>query len=459
MTKPKTARKIPLIVFTAALLGCSSDPPVLSIEIITGHETDTFSQSPAVARVDITASAAEGDLSLSASAPPGGTFDFGDVPSDRLLSFEATGVDAAGSVVVRGRSISGIYLAGVAGGVIPVFVQRVNQWARPPGGLARAHVGAPAVVLAERYLMTTGGLTASSAEGSAEPKTSDFYDLFGYGGAVGPAMPRAARSMVARTSAVLLVDDAGASWVDFDTGTYDDVALPAGLGSFADVSGGSTVESSDGRSFIVGATRRGGTPTTAVLEVKADGSLALLSLGQARRGAAAAWLEGTGLVVAGGSAEGPGVEVFATGAAGFTARDFPPDATEGAGAVIVDPARIALVGGILAGAAATTRLLAPGCAAMCAPDEVPDATLPAAIEQVTAFSLGGGRAVALGDEPSGLMRAFVVGLVTPSVEETPLREPRSGASVVAAPNGTLAIVGGLLGDGSPALTIEMLFPK
>ncbi|NUQ78385.1 MAG: hypothetical protein HUU21_33060, partial [Polyangiaceae bacterium] len=279
MTKPKTARKIPLIVFTAALLGCSSDPPVLSIEIITGHETDTFSQSPAVARVDITASAAEGDLSLSASAPPGGTFDFGDVPSDRLLSFEATGVDAAGSVVVRGRSISGIYLAGVAGGVIPVFVQRVNQWARPPGGLARAHVGAPAVVLAERYLMTTGGLTASSAEGSAEPKTSDFYDLFGYGGAVGPAMPRAARSMVARTSAVLLVDDAGASWVDFDTGTYDDVALPAGLGSFADVSGGSTVESSDGRSFIVGATRRGGTPTTAVLEVKADGSLALLSLG------------------------------------------------------------------------------------------------------------------------------------------------------------------------------------
>lgn len=445
----------------ALALGCSSDPPILSIEIITGHEKDTFSQAPAVTRVDITARAAEGDLTLSASAPPGGSFDFGEVPSDRLLSFEATGVDATGAVVVRGRSISGIYLAGVSGGLIPIFVERVNQWARPPGGLLRAHLGAPAAVLAERYLMTTGGASASSADGSEEPTTSDFYDLFAFGGAVGPAMPRAARSMVARTTAILLVDDAGASWVDFDTGTYDDAALPAGLGSFADVAGGQTIESSDGRSFIVGSTRREGAKTTAVLEVKADGSLAVLSLGQARAGAAATWLEGTGLVVAGGSAEGPGVEVLAPGATGFLGRDFPPDAVEGAGAVIVDPARIALVGGVLAGAPAPTRLLAPGCAAMCAPEEAMEATIPVAISGVTAFSLGGGRAVAVGNELSGpgWMRAFVVGLVSASVDEAPLREPRSGASVVAAPNGTLAILGGSLEDGSPALSIEMLFPK
>jgi hypothetical protein len=460
---PKAAHALCLLFATVGALGCSSDPPVLSVEIITGFEKDTFSQAPAVTRVDITARAAEGDLSLSASAPPGGEFDFGDVPSDRLLTFEATGVDATGSVVVRGRSISGIYLAGVSGGIIPVFVQRVNQWARPPGGLARSHVGAPAAVLAERYLMTTGGTSASSAEGSAEPTASDFYDLFAHGGAVGPAMPRAARSMVARTSAVLLVDDAGASWVDFDTGTYDEVPLPAGLGSFADVAGGQTVESSDGRSFIVGATRQQGAATTAVLEVKVDGSLAVLSLGQARAGAAAVWLEGAGLVVAGGSAGGSGIEVLAPGTTGFAGRDFPPDAVEGAGAVVVDPARIALVGGVLAGAPAPTRLLAPGCAQLCAPEELIEATLPVAISGVTAFALGGGRAVAVGNELSdagfGLMRAFVVGLVTPSVDEAPLREPRSGASVVAAPNGTLGILGGSLEDGSPALTIETLFPK
>ena len=62
------------------------------------------------------------------------------VGSEELLTFEATGVDATGSVVVRGRSLSGILLAGVSGGVIPIFVQRVNQWARPPGGLGRTRV-------------------------------------------------------------------------------------------------------------------------------------------------------------------------------------------------------------------------------------------------------------------------------------------------------------------------------
>jgi hypothetical protein len=198
-----------------------------------------------------------------------------------------------------------------------------------------------------------------------------------------------------------------------------------------------------------------------VLEVKVDGSLAILSLGQARAGAAAVWLEGAGLVVAGGSAGGSGIEVLAPGTTGFAGRDFPPDAVEGAGAVVVDPARIALVGGVLAGAPAPTRLLAPGCAQMCVPEELIEATLPVAISGVTAFSLGGGRAVAVGNELSdpGLMRAFVVGIVTPSVDEAPLREPRSGASVVAAPNGTLGILGGSLEDGSPALTIETLFPK
>jgi hypothetical protein len=464
--RPPSAGRATGILATlgALLLGCSSDPPVLSVEIITGYEQDTFSQEPPVTSVNITARAAEGDLTLSASAAPGGSFDFGDVPSDRLLTFEATGVDAAGAVVVRGRSIGGIYLAGVSGGVIPVFVQRVNQWARPPGGLARSHVGAPAAVLAERYLMTTGGASASSETGPVEPAASDFYDLFAYGGAVGPVMPRGARSMVARTSAVLLVDDGGASWVDFDTGTYEDMALPAGLGSFAEVAGGQTIESSDGRSFIVGATRRGGAKTNAVLEVKVDGSLGVVSLGHARAGAAAVWLEGAGLVVAGGSAEGPGVEVLAPGATGFNVLDFPADAAEGAGAVVVDTARIGLVGGVSPGAPdapAPTRLIAPGCSQMCAAEELPQATPPVALAGVTAFSLGGGRAVVTGNElvGAGLMRAFVIGLAAPSVDEAPLREPRSGASVVAAPNGTLAILGGSLEDGSPALTVEMLFPK
>jgi hypothetical protein len=457
-------KKLLALPMIAALLGCSSDPPVLTIEIITGQEGDAFSQEPAVTRVDVIARSVEGDLTLSASAAPGGTFDFGDVPVDTFMGFEATGVDATGAVVVRGRSLNGIYLASVVGEVIPIFVQRVNRWARPPGGLVRAHVDAPASILAERYLMTSGGSSASSAEGPAETVESDFYDLFAYGGSVGPAMPRAARSLVARTSAVLLVDDAGASWVDFDLGTYEDMALPAGLGTFADVAGGQTIEASDGRSFIVGATRREG-KTAAVLVVAADGTLSALALSQARAGAAAVWLDGTGVVVAGGSAEGAGVEVLGPGATAFAPRDFPPDPVEGAGAVVADPQRIALIGGVEAGpmggsTGAPTRLLQPSCSSMCAVEAVPEATPSVVLSRASAFSLGGGRAIAVGEElgGEGLLRSFLVGLVTPSTVEAPLRDPRKGASLVPAPNGTLGLVGGVHADGSPALAVETLFP-
>ena len=447
------------------LAGCSSDVPVLSIDIVTGHEKDTFTQAPAVTRVDIVGRTLGGAVAHSASAAPGGAFDFGEVRSEEVLTFEATGVDASGSVVVEGRSLSGIPLSAVAGGVIPVFAQRVNQWARPPGGLARAHLGAPVAVLGERFLMTTGGSSAAGAEGSADPKTSDFYDLFGYGGGEGLTMPRAARSMVARIGAVLLIDEAGASWVDFDINAYEDMALPAGLGSFADVAGGQTIESSEGRSFVIGATRRGGEKTAAILEIKFDGALAALELEHPRSGAAAVWLEGTGLVVAGGSADAPGIEVLAPGTTGFVVREFPFDAAEGAGAVVVDSARIALVGGVLAGAPAPTRFITPGCTQMCAAEEAAEATLPVALSDVRAFALGGGRVVAVGSEVGsevagpGLTRTFLVGLAAPSVEEAPLRDPRSNASVVAAPNGTLSILGGSLADGSPALTVEMFFPK
>src|SRR5687768_8163568 len=113
MTKPtRSCQGSPRLALLAAslapllALGCSSDPPVLSVDIVTGHEKDTFTQAPAVTRVDITARSVEGDVTLSASAAPGGTFDFGEVGSEELLTFEATGVDATGSVVVRGRSLS-----------------------------------------------------------------------------------------------------------------------------------------------------------------------------------------------------------------------------------------------------------------------------------------------------------------------------------------------------------------
>ena len=150
-----------------ALAGCGSDTVTIELALTTGQETDVMARDPAVTRVDVSARAAEGDVEVQASAAPGGTFDLGELPADRLYTFEATGVDASGAAVVRGRSLS-IALSALSAGstTIPLFVQRAATWARPDGGLARAHVDAPAAAFAEQFLFTSGGTSARGGGGA-----------------------------------------------------------------------------------------------------------------------------------------------------------------------------------------------------------------------------------------------------------------------------------------------------
>lgn len=452
-----------------SLLGCASEPWTLTIEVVPGHEATAFQEDPPVARIEVTATAAEGDVTVSAAAAPGGELDFGEIPAQRAYTFEVRGLDAGGATVVRGRSAAGIYLAALTGDVLPLFAQRTGRWARPPGELAASRVGAPGAALAERYLVLTGGAAAGGgAAGDVDPARIDAYDLAVWGGsATSGALPRAARSLVVRGDLLLTLDDEGATWTDLAGGQSAEASLPEGLGSFAEVAGGRTIEASDGRSFVVGATRSGaatgapGEPSDKVLVVGADGALSVAKLRHARAGAAAVWVEGLGLVVAGGSADGAGLEVLGDGATAFSPRPFPPDPSEGAGAAVTGPGEIALVGGVQGGAAAPTRRLAPGCAATCAAVEVEGAALTAAIGGVAAFALPGGRILAVGSEAGedGLTRSFIVDVAAAQVEELPLREPRRGAAVVPAPNGTLAVLGGVHADGTPALTIETFFPE
>ncbi|MGK4004862.1 hypothetical protein WMF31_19685 [Sorangium sp. So ce1036] len=456
-------RVLPALVLL--LVGCASEPRTVTVEVVPGHEAAAFQEDPPVARIEVTATAVEGDVAVSASAAPGGTLDFGEVPAERAYTFEVRGADASGATVVRGRSASGIYLAALTGDALPLFAQRLGRWARPPGELAASRAGAPGGTLAERYLFLTGG----AAAGEVDPARLDAYDLAAWGGsASGRALPRAARSLVVRGNAVLVLDDEGATWADVASGQTADAPLPAGLGSFAEVAGGRTIEATDGRSFVVGATRPGeapgapGEPTDAVLVVAPDRSFSVARLRDARAGAAAVWVDGLGLVVAGGSATGAGLEVLGDGATAFLPRPFPPDASQGAGAAVIGPGEIALVGGALDGAAAPTRRLAPGCAEQrCAAAEIEGAALPAAIAGVAAFALPGGRVLAVGSEAGadGLTRSFLVDVAAAQVEELPLREPRRGATAVPAPNGTLALLGGVHPDGTPALTIETFFPE
>jgi len=448
------SKLVPLVLALFLFPACSEEPARLSLEISGGQESDAFSMDPPVARVEIRASSLDGSVDLRASTTPGGTFDLGEVPVDALMSFEVTGSTSEGAVVMRGRSLSGIPMANVTG-TLRVFVQRTGMWARPPGGLSTSHVGGVSGVLDERYLLLSGG----SVVGEGDPAESNYYDLLAWGGALGGALPRRAESLVMRGTRALLIASDGASWVDFSAGTSTSAALPAGLASFGQIAGGQVVEASDGTSFVVGPTRSSGA-TKAVLVVNADEGLGVTYSREARSGAAAIWMEGTGLVVAGGSATGAGVEVLSPGATAFVDRGYASDAVEGAAAVLTGAGDVALVGGVEAGVAAPTRRVVPSCTSGCDAAVVGGAELPVALLGVRAYALAGGRALAIGHEAAGegLMRSFVVDF-SGSVNETPLREARRGASITPAPNGTLAILGGEHADGSAASSVEMFFPE
>lgn len=425
---------------------------------MTGLETDAFSASPAVTKVHIEARTTANDV-FAADAVPGGSFDLGDIPNDEPLVIEVTGTSADGLAVVRGRSLSGVLPSAFASEDVPIFVQRVGAWARPPGALDRAHIDAPACVIGERFVATTGGSSAVDEAGMADAKIGDFYDLLAWNSAASGTFPLAAGSLVGRYDGMLVIGDSAANFVTSDASPTV-VPLPDGLTAFAEITGGATIETPSGTSYIVGATRSGAA-TAGVLGFGKDGLVTASSLVVERSGAASAWAEGAGLVVVAGSPTGAGFEILPEGQTAFVARDLPADATTGAAAITLGKGRMVLVGGVTPmGTGAATRTWDPSCQSGCTMTDVVGAEIPIPLTRMRGFYLGGARVLVVGSEPGGkqLMHAFEVDVDKPLVLERPLREPRSGATVVPAPNGTLTLLGGLHEDGTPALNVEMYFP-
>lgn len=452
-------RPLPFLLSVSPLLfGCSSDPQILRIEVVTGHETNAMTMDPAVTNVRVTGTYESEGVVIEAEAAPGGDLDFGEVDGSLPYTFEVTGYDGAGNPVLRGRSLGGIVLEAIEGDTFQVFAQRTGAWARPPGQLLGAHVRAPAVSVGERYLLQTGGDPSASA-GEAE-----LYDLFAWAGARGEALPFAASTLWSDVTDVLaLGSESGgeAAWIQEGAVLDEAPVLPEGLSSFGEIAGAGVVLSPDGRVFLIGA-MRDISPTDAVVSIETDGTTTVRRLVQARAGAAALWLEDVGLVVIGGSAEGKGVEVLAENATNFAARDFPADGVLGAGAAVSSLNTVILVGGSLDGSPAKTRLLDPRCTSDCNVDELPEITPDATLTRTKTYAVVSKKIlIAVGDDAAqeGLTRTFVIDDLGLTLEELPLRERRIGATSVPAPNGTLALLGGQHEDGTDALTVEMWFPE
>jgi hypothetical protein len=449
-------------------LGCSSSASTISIDITAGQETTAFTEAPAVATFNITATDVSTSETLTASSTDGGSFDLGDATSTDPYIVDVAGLAADGTEVVGGRTLATV-LDGIDGASLPVFAERVDAWARPPNGLDDTHVNGVAAIAAERFLMLAGGSAALDGDGaSIDPSNPDFYDVAGLGDSSATSgLPITPATIVGLGTVALLIDDASAVWLSFEDGSTGYATAPTGL-AFGDVAGGREVDTPSGVVYVVGATRAGA-PTTSVLSIATDGTLAAATLAFPRAGAAAAYVQGIGLVVAGGSANGPGVEVLADGATSFVTRAYAPDATTGA-AIAQTSFGAVLVGGVDAsGAGAAMRQVDPTCASStCATTTLPEAfALPFAFASAQAFSIDGNRVLVAGaaaDPHAGTQplasRSVLVDFgAMDAPTEIVLREPRRGATFNAAPNATLAVLGGVHEDGTPALDIELLFPK
>jgi len=438
------------------LAACSTQDAA-TIKLVTGEETDTFTQPPAptTLRVDSVAPLDDGGSQTTTLATvnlPATSIDLGQQDESTVAAFAVSGFDGQGNIVLQGSSLP-LAFSSIAGATIPVFVQRTGQFARLP-------LPMPLADTRQMPLLSIVQGETLFVAGGADPSLSlatELYDFTSLAAAPSPPTLTEAPASIALdgTVAWLIGSDAG-TYFDLSDSYIGNITLPAGGGAFGDIAGGSTVIDDTGAEYVVGATRTSGAPSRWILKVDPNdatnanyqfGNATWIELVAGRLGASAAWVSGRGLVVAGGSTTAAGAEIIAAGSAASLALQVPPDGSVGSGAVALDGNRVLIAGGLLAGADAGVRVIDLSCSTpTCAPAPYSPG-LPRAIASAQAFLLGGSTVVVVGSEPAappsttaGLTHAYVV--TSSQTLEVPTKVPHMNARAVASPLGGLVLFGG-----------------
>ncbi len=297
-------------------LGCTP-ADAGTIQIITDEEAGTFTQSPVPTELTIVGvESPDASTPLATAQLPTSTIDLGQLSeSAPAVSINVSGLDATRTRRVFGASLPLEYGA-LVDETIPIFVQRTGAFARLPGPLSDSREAPALAILQGEFLLIAGGSDSSLSE------TSQLFDFLAFGAwGSPPSLPTVPKSIALTATVAWLIDDTVGWYFDFSSTVSppSSIELPA-TGTFADVAGGATVIDPTGAQYIVGATRTSGTPTDKVLKIDLpdltnttypNGTPSWLTLTAPRLGAAAAWVDGMGLVVAGGNGDpsAAGIEV------------------------------------------------------------------------------------------------------------------------------------------------------
>ncbi len=392
-----------MLAFPAVLACDSSDSG--TIQLVTGEETDTFSQSPVPTQIVVSADDGSGNLTTLATATyPTDSIDLGDQDETDVATIDVSAQDATGKTLVYGQSVPLQYGA-LAGVTLPIFVQRVGQNARIDQ-LGDSRPSPTLAILSDRFLIVGGGTDSTL---STTTQVYDFAQMQLLDSP--PTLTHAAMSMPVIGTVGIPIDSNGAAYYDFSQDTSQELSAPSGFG-FADVAGGQTVydtsgDASDGMIYVVGGTRTTGSATAAVLQINPNdtsnasypnGNMTWLTLSAPRLGASAAYVAGFGLVVGGGSATAAGLEFIAPGSSSGAQYSVPPDPSSGAGMTQLDQNHVLIAGGVNPdGSDAGVRALQLDCTASCSTSW---GSLPKAVTGVSTFLFTDAQGFAVGNEPS-----------------------------------------------------------
>jgi hypothetical protein len=434
-----------------ASLGCTSKDST-TIQLVMDEDAGTFTQVPVPTTLRVDAVEFTGDggtqtVTLAQTALPATTLDLGFVDESTTGVLTVWGLDMSGAAIVYGAS-PGVGFGNIANGTISIFVQRTGEFARLPNPLSDSRQAPTLAVLQGRYLFVGAGSSPTEQDASFA-ETTQLYDFLVMAplGAP-PTLPRVPQSIAFDSTVSWLMDQEGGTYFDFSDNYLGAISLPSG--SFADVAGGATVIDENGAEYVVAATRATGPASANVLKIDPNdssnssypyGNPSWLTLAQPRLGAAAAWVTGRGLVVAGGAASGAGVEIVASGTTAGTALPYPADSSTGSGAAMLDSSHVLLAGGLTStGADAGVRVVDLGCAAQCSPLLWPG--LPAPITNAQVF-VGGNATTPLvvGSEPS-TGTTHVYRLSVSAATEIPTRMTHVNARAAVSPTGTIVLFGG-----------------
>ncbi len=447
-------RNHPACVFGLLVLGACSD--VSNIEagrllLTAGREASPWEVSPRARTVHPYSIAPDGTLEQTSPVEAPITQLFATQPGAHAYGFFAR--DEEATRVLGARSLY-VDSATLAESSLPLFFSRTRAFARPTGSFVEPPGPRPVhAMLQGRYWVT---LTRSSS-GNLLLQGYDLLTWSVDADAIELRCP--VRGCVPQAAAgtgwkLLVLGSSWAMWVDLEDGTSGDVTLPPGLDSFAEIAGARTVQTPNDVAYLVGPTKSD-EASSAVLLLDADGSLSVVRTVASRRAAAAAWVDGLGLLVAGGNDTAPPAELldpadrkFQSRGGDTTYRGYSPQvAVQGLSAVVL--------GGVDAEGAPSKALALDLTCRDCLASSLE--LFAGAAGGVASFDPEG-RILVAGSDDSGAQAAFLVDVAAGITESIPAPRPRSDASYAVLPTGHLGIVGGLSPDGGLAQGIELILP-